>query len=182
MMTAKSLPILYASLAALAAVSVASAPLHAQLARPVAVQRSVAGANAVAGGTDGMGSPSGPSAGGTGRRVLRVVGGALLGGAIGGGAGYVVAAVRCGRRPGCSPTASYPYLRFGAVAGAVVGGGIAHGTSGVVSARPSALAKAADLLASTALTWVAAAEGRRGVALTGGFALPLTRPGSDATP
>lgn len=181
-MTAKSLPIHSAIIAALAAVFVSSAPVHAQFVRPVALKQTAPKPGDFSGGADSMGARSITSAGGTGRRVLRVVGGAVLGGAIGGGAGYVVAAVRCGRRPGCSPTASYPYLRFGAVAGAVVGGGIAHGTSGVVPNRRRALARAAGQLASNTLTWVAAAEGRRTVTVGGTISLPYSPRGGRATP
>lgn len=58
-------------------------------------------------------------------RLVRVGVATLLGTALGGGAGFAVASVRCGRTPTCVPATSYPYLAAGAIMGTGIVGGIA---------------------------------------------------------
>lgn len=169
MPTAKCLPRQFAGLLSISAAFLLAAPLSAQIAQPVGIHQQPR-SSAVA-----LPADEAEVARGGGRRVLLVAGGTVLGAAIGGGAGYAVAAVRCGRRDDCSPAAAYPYPRFGVVAGAVIGGGLAWGSSGVVSSRRRALATATGMLAANAWSWLGAREGRRALGMGARLDLPAVR-------
>ena len=57
--------------------------------------------------------------------LVRVVLSTTVGTALGAGAGFATAALRCGRHPTCTPLETYPYTAVGAVLGATIGGGSA---------------------------------------------------------
>lgn len=97
-------------------------PIAAQVAAPVAAQRTVP-ITAAPASPDSVLPPTRPS---LARVGITSVAGAILGA----GAGYAMAAVRCGRTRTCTPTESYPYIPAGAVIGSAVGGAIAGDVSG----------------------------------------------------
>jgi hypothetical protein len=168
MMTAKCRSLLSACAVAASSVLLAAIPLSAQVAQPTGVQPEAER-------DDAARVDAEESDGRTGRRVLMVAGGTVLGAALGGGAGYAVAAVRCGRRDGCAPAAAYPYPRFGVIAGAVIGGGLTYGSTGFTSSRRRAAATAAGMLVANAWTWLTGPAGQRAVGFGARVQLPAPR-------